>query len=154
ESVERARELAEENNALRLEIEAQLEEVQASRARIVRAADYARRRLERDLHDGAQQRLTTLGLILRSAQAQVDADADPALAGAIDEAIAELKAGLSELRDLARGLHPVLLTDEGLVPALRALAGRSPLPVKLRAPELERLPGAVETAAYFVVAEA
>jgi PAS domain S-box-containing protein len=154
ESVERARGLAEENQALRSEIEAQLEEVQASRARIVRAADYARRRLERDLHDGAQQRLTTLGLILRSARAQVDADTDPALACAIDDAIAELKAGLSELRDLARGLHPTLLTDEGLVPALRALAARSPLPVELHAPPLERLPGAVETAAYFVVAEA
>jgi PAS domain S-box-containing protein len=154
ESLERGRELAEENETLRAEIETQLEETRASRARMVRAADDARRRLERDLHDGAQQRLTTLGLILRSAQAHLDAGADPALQRALDEAIAELKAGLSELRALARGLHPTILTDEGLLPALRALTGRSPVPVKLLGPPLGRLPRAVETAAYFVVAEA
>jgi PAS domain S-box-containing protein len=112
ESVQRARELAEENEALRSEIKAQLEE-QASRARIVRATDYARCRLERDLHDGAQQRLTTVGLILRSARGQLDADVEPALASALDEAIAELKEGLSELRDLARGLHPAILRGPG-----------------------------------------
>ena len=154
ESLERGRELAEENERMRAEIETQLEEARASRARMVRAADNARRRLERDLHDGAQQRLTTLGLILRSAQAQLDAGADPALQRALDEAIAELKAGLSELRALARGLHPTLLTDEGLLPAVRALSGRSRVPVKLLGPPLGRLPRAVETAAYFVVAEA
>jgi signal transduction histidine kinase len=154
ESLDRGRELAEENETLRAEIERQLEEARASRARVVRAADDARRRLERDLHDGAQQCLTTLGLILRSAQAQLDAGAGPALQRALDEAIAELKAGLSELRALARGLHPTLLTDEGLLPALRALTGRSPVPVKLLGPPLGRLPRAVETAAYFVVAEA
>jgi PAS domain S-box-containing protein len=154
QSLDRARKLAEENDALRAKIEAQLDEVQASRRRIVRAADDARRKLERDLHDGAQQRLTTVGLILRSAQAEVDTSAHPELEHALDQAVAELKEGISELRALARGLHPAILTEEGLVPALRALAGRSAVPVKLRAPTLGRLPGAVETAAYFVVAEA
>jgi PAS domain S-box-containing protein len=154
DSLQRARVLAEENEALRAEIEAQLNEVNASRRRIVRAADYARWRLERDLHDGAQQRLTTVGLILRSAQAQLDARANPPLERTLEQAVAELQAGLSELRALARGLHPAILTDEGLVPALRSLASRSAVPAALRAPPLERLPGAIETAAYFVVAEA
>jgi len=80
--------------------------------------------------------------------------ADPTLKRTLQQAIEELQAGLGELRALARGLHPTILTDEGLVPALRALASRSPVPVKLAAPTLGRLPGPVETAAYFVVSEA
>jgi signal transduction histidine kinase/DNA-binding response OmpR family regulator len=151
---ERVRQQVQQIEGLRAELEAQLREVQASRSRIVQAADDARRRLERDLHDGAQQRLTTVGLMLRSAQARLGPAADPALAHTLEQAAGELRAGLGELRALARGLHPVILTDDGLVPALRALAGRSPVPVKLAAPALGRLPGPVETAAYFIVSEA
>jgi PAS domain S-box-containing protein len=129
-------------------------ELRQSRSRIVQAADDARRRLERDLHDGAQQRLVTLGLILRSAQGQLGAGADPALADTLRDAVEELQAGLGELRALARGLHPAILTEEGLVPALRALVARCPVPVKLLDAPVGRLPGLVETAAYFVVSEA
>ncbi len=136
------------------QIEALLREVHASRARIVQAADDARCRLERDLHDGAQQRLTTVGLILRTAQAKPGALTDPELARVLAQGIEELKAGLAELRALARGLHPAILSEEGLLPAVRALTSRSPVPVELLAPALERLPGPVETAAYFVVSEA
>jgi PAS domain S-box-containing protein len=155
-SLDESRRLASENAALREELEAQLKEVRASRARIVEAADEARRLLERDLHDGAQQRLTTLGLILRAAQAQLGAEADatPAVAQALSEALSELQAGLGEIRALARGLHPAILTDEGLVAALEALAARSPLPVKLSADRIERLPRPIEATAYFVAAEA
>jgi PAS domain S-box-containing protein len=129
-------------------------ELRESRARIVQAADDARRRLERDLHDGAQQRLTTVALMLRAAQGQLDGAANPAVADALAQAVDELKDGLAELRALARGLHPAILTDEGLVPALQALVGRAPGRVQLRADAIGRLPGAVETAAYFVVSEA
>jgi signal transduction histidine kinase/DNA-binding response OmpR family regulator len=151
---DRVRQQVRQIDGLRAQLEAQLREVQASRSRIVQAADDARRRLERDLHDGAQQRLTTAGLMLRSAQARLGPGADPALARALEQAAGELRAGLGELRALARGLHPVILTDEGLVPALRALAGRSPVPVTVTAPPLGRLPGSAETAAYFIVSEA
>jgi PAS domain S-box-containing protein len=155
-SLEESRRLASENAALRHEIEAQLKEVRESRARIVQAADEARRLLERDLHDGAQQRLTTLGLILRAAQAQLGAGAGatPALAQALRDALDELQAGLGELRALARGLHPAILTDEGLVAALETLTARSQLPVTLSADRIERLPGPIEATAYFVAAEA
>ncbi len=155
-SLDESRRLASENAALRHEIEAQLKEVRESRARIVQAADEARRLLERDLHDGAQQRLTTLGLILRAAQAQLgpDAGATPAVAQALHDALTELQAGLGELRALARGLHPAILTDEGLIAALETLTARSPLPVKLSADRIERLPGPTEATAYFVAAEA
>jgi PAS domain S-box-containing protein len=157
ESLEPVRELTHENKvlreALRAEVEAQLDEVAASRARVVHAADKARRQVERDLHDGAQQRLTTVGLILRAAQAQLDPGAQPSLERALDQAVVELQEGLSELRTLARGLHPTILTDEGLVPALRSLAARSPLSVYLHAPPLDALPEPVEAAAYFLVAE-
>ena len=153
-SVEEAQRLAAENEALRGELETQVREVRASRARIVQAGDDARRLLERDLHDGAQQRLTTLGLILRSAQAQADDDAPPELKQALGDALEELKAGLSELRTLARGLHPAILTDEGLVPALETLVARSALPVKLSAAPTHRLPPAIEATAYLVASEA
>jgi PAS domain S-box-containing protein len=156
-SLEESQRLAAENEALRAELEAQLVEVRASRARIVQAGDEARRLLERDLHDGAQQRLTTLGLILRSAQAQARTagDARAALEQALRDALAELQAGLSELRTLARGLHPAILTDEGLLPAIEALVARSTLPVKLSVRSIDgRLPRSIETTAYLVVAEA
>jgi PAS domain S-box-containing protein len=129
-------------------------ELRRSRARIVEAADAARRRLERDLHDGAQQRFTTVGLMLRTAQAQLGAATNPAPVQILGQAVDELKEGLAELRALARGLHPAILTDQGLVPALQALAGRAAGSVQLSADAVGRLPGPVETAAYFVVSEA
>lgn len=153
-SLDESRRLASENEGLRHEIEAKLKEVRESRARIVQAADDARRRLERDLHDGAQQRLTTLGLILRTAQAQLGTDAAPELTEALSDALAELQAGLAELRALARGLHPAILTDEGLVAALEGLAGRAPIPVELSAGSLPRLRSQIEATAYYVASEA
>jgi signal transduction histidine kinase len=122
-------------------------ELRASRARIVAAADEARRRIERDLHDGAQQRLVALALLLRHARATLD----PAV---LDAAIDELAAATAELRALARGIHPAVLTERGLEPALAGLAGRVPLPVHMIGPPAERLPAGVEAAAYFIVAEA
>ena len=145
--------LALENERLAAELRARVEELSRSRARIVEAGDHARRRLERDLHDGAQQRLVALSLSLRVARGRVDED--PETAGAmLDEAMAELRGTSEELRELARGIHPPVLSERGLVAALEALGGRSPLPVELVATPDERLPRPVESAAYFVVAEA
>jgi signal transduction histidine kinase len=121
-----------------------------SRARIVEAADEARRRIERDLHDGAQQRLVGVGLSLRLAARR----AEPATAVAIERCIEELMTALAELRDLARGLHPAVLTEHGLLAALQALATRSPVPVLIEADLDGRLPPTLETALYFVAAEA
>jgi PAS domain S-box-containing protein len=128
------------------------EEIRASRARIVAAGDEARRRLERNLHDGAQQRLVALSLALRLAQSKLTTDPEAATA-VLDSAREELSAALDELRELARGIHPAVLTDRGLPAALEALASRSPIPVEIEAPE-EELPRPVEAAAYYVVAEA
>jgi PAS domain S-box-containing protein len=129
------------------------DELRASRARLVEAGDAERRRLERNLHDGAQQRLVSLSLALRLAQAKLRGDpagSEQLLAGAADE----LTHAIEELRELARGIHPAVLTDRGLGPALEALAMRAPLPVQLSAQLDEPLPGPVEAAAYYVVAEA
>ena len=144
--------LALENQRLHAELRAQLDEVRASRARIVAAGDAERRRLERDLHDGAQQRLLALGLALQLARAELPegtASADELLA----DAEQELQEALHELRELARGIHPAILTDGGLTPALRTLAERTPIPVSVVATD-RRFPPAVETAAYFIVSEA
>ena len=130
----------------------QEEELRASRARIVKAGDEARRRLERNLHDGAQQRLVALSLSLRLAQAKVGSD-PPAAEAVLESAREELAAALDELRELARGIHPAVLTDRGLAAALEALASRLPIPVEIETPEVE-LPQAVEAAAYYVIAEA
>jgi PAS domain S-box-containing protein len=154
QSLEEAQRLAAENDTLRAELEVQLEEVRASRARIVQAAYEARRRLERDLHDGAQQRLTLVEMTLRSALRRLGANADPTLVSTLGQAVEELSAGAAELRALARGLHPALLTDRGLRPALEALASRSQVPVTLRCDTISRLDPSVESAAYFVVSEA
>jgi PAS domain S-box-containing protein len=132
------------------------EELRASRARIVAAGDDARRRLERDLHDGAQQRLVALSVSLRLAESKLTDDPQRA-ASILTAARDELAHALAELRELARGIHPAVLTDRGLVPALEALVDRSPLPVALDTSlhtALERLPAAIEAAAYFVVSEA
>jgi signal transduction histidine kinase len=135
------------------ELRARLEELRASRARIVEAGDAERRRLERDLHDGAQSRLVALALLLRSARTRAAASADGELAALLERAQDELQTSLAELRELARGIHPAVLTERGLEPALQALASRAPVPVTLDAGE-QRLPGPVESAAYFVVSEA
>jgi PAS domain S-box-containing protein len=124
------------------------EELGASRARIVQAGDEERRRLERNLHDGAQQRLVSLALMLRLAARRHPDDDDLARAGE------ELSHALQELRELARGIHPAVLTERGLEPALRALADRAPVPVDLDFTPTDRLPGPVEAAAYYVVSEA
>jgi signal transduction histidine kinase len=145
--------LALENERLQAELRLQLVEVRASRARIVTAADEERRRLERDLHDGAQQRLLSLGLALQLVRSQLGPAANGA-ATMLGEAEAELTAALEELRALAQGIHPAVLTEQGLGPALKTLAARSPLPVEIRHIPDERLPSPLEAAAYFVVSEA
>jgi signal transduction histidine kinase len=145
--------LALENERLKAELRARVGELRASRARIIEAGDGERHRLERDLHDGAQQRLVALALTLRLARGQLERD-PAAAAGLIEGAMGELGEALAELRELARGIRPTLLAERGLDPALRALAGRVPVQVELVGAPRERLPGQVETAAYFVVAEA
>ena len=128
------------------------EELTASRARIVHAGDAARRRLERNLHDGAQQRLVTLSLTLRLAQSRLAEDT-AAAKELLEASSSELALALEELRELARGLHPAILSDQGLGAALEALAARAPLPVELHDVPAQRLPAPVEAAAYYVVAE-
>ncbi len=125
----------------------------ASRARIVAASDETRRRIERDLHDGTQQRLVSLGLQLRGAQDAVPSG-QPGLSAELAEVATGLGEVLAELRELSRGIHPAILTDGGLAPALRALARRSSVPVRLDVSVTRRLPGRVEVAAYFIVSEA
>jgi PAS domain S-box-containing protein len=130
----------------------QEEELRASRARLVEAADDARRKLERNLHDGAQQRLVALSVSLRLAESKLLSDPQASarvLAGAREE----LMQALEDLRELARGIHPAVLTDRGLQAAVDALVARSPVPVEASVPQLE-LPPTVEAAAYYVVAEA
>ena len=129
-------------------------EVRQSRARIVEAADAERRRVERNLHDGAQQRLVALSLALRRAQAQLPAGSDGGAAATLEEAAGQLRTALAELRELARGIHPAILTEAGLGPALRSLASESPLDVTLELDLPNGLSSHVEVAAYFVVAEA
>jgi signal transduction histidine kinase len=128
-------------------------EVTSSRARIVAAADQARRRIERDLHDGAQQRLVSLALELRTAKAAVPPELGE-LGCQLDRAAAEVSGALDDLRELARGIHPPILADGGLRPALNALARRSLIPIDLAIRAEGRLPEHVEVSAYYVVAEA
>jgi signal transduction histidine kinase len=129
------------------------EQLAASRARIVEAADAERRRLERNLHDGAQQRLVSLALDLGRVEAKLDGGDPDAARRLLARAREELAVALDELRELARGIHPAILSDRGLGPALEALVGRASVPVELEAPR-ERLPERVEAAAYYLVAEA
>jgi signal transduction histidine kinase len=144
--------LALENERLEAELRANVEELSASRVRIVESGYVARRRLERDLHDGAQQRLVSLALSLRMLRGR--AARDPDLLEELDRARGELDRALEELRELARGIHPSVLTDRGLNAALDGLAQRAPLRVEFQATPANRLPDRVESAAYFVVAEA
>jgi signal transduction histidine kinase len=128
------------------------EQLTASRARIVQAGDAERRRLERNLHDGAQQRLVSLALALRLAQSRLEDD-PPAAMELLMRASEELAVGLEELRELARGIHPAILTDRGLAPAVEALAARATVPVELNGLPEERLPEPIEAAAFYVVSE-
>jgi signal transduction histidine kinase len=144
--------LALENQRLSAELRARIEELHSSRARLVEAGDSERRRLERNLHDGAQSRLVALAMKLRLARGR--AEGQPELAGLLDESSEELQAGLNELRELARGIHPAVLSDRGLAPALEMLASRAPVPVEVTADADHDLPPPVKTAIYFVVSEA
>ena len=131
-----------------------VEELRASRQRIVTAQDQERRRIERDIHDGAQQRLVSVALTVRMAQQRLDPAADPALAAGLGRTAEQLDLALAELRELARGIHPAILTEEGLGAALESLAERAAVPARVIAAPGRRLPAAVETTAYFVVSEA
>jgi signal transduction histidine kinase len=142
--------LALENQRLSAELRARIEDLRASRTRIVEAGDAERRRLERDLHDGAQSRLVALAMKLRMARRR--AEGRPDVTAILDESSAELQASLDELRELARGIHPAVLTDRGLGPALEMLASRAPVPVDVSG-DVDDLPPAVATAVYFVVSE-
>jgi signal transduction histidine kinase len=146
--------LAVENERLQAEVRAQLEAVQASRARIVEAQDDERRRIERDLHDGAQQRLVSLQLSLQMLRRDLGPDADPEAVAELEAATAEAAGAIADIRELARGVHPAILTEAGLGPALASLADRAPLPVVVTDELDRRLPTSVEAAAYFVTAEA
>jgi signal transduction histidine kinase len=142
-----------DNERLQAELRARLEELAASRARLVNAADAERRRIERNLHDGAQQRLVAVSMSLGLAAAKLLNN--PAAAGALlEEARATLNTALQELRELSRGIHPSALTDHGLATALQELAWTTPLPIQVRCGTTGRLPEPVETTAYYVIAEA
>jgi PAS domain S-box-containing protein len=132
---------------------ARANELRGARRRIIEAADAARARLERDLHDGAQQQLVNLALRLRIARGKLPADPEQA-ARLLDDAMELAAAATTELRELAAGIHPAILTHRGLGPAVERLASRIPLEVALRGLPEERLPTAVEASAYFVVSEA
>ena len=150
ESVRATAGLVLENERLAAEVRAQLAEVRASRVRIVAAADDERRRLERDLHDGAQQRLVALSLKLALARTATDPDR----AAALEQAREDVEQALGELREFARGIHPSVLREDGLDSAIEALARRAPLPVEIIGTACDRLPDAIELAAYFFVSEA
>jgi signal transduction histidine kinase len=149
----RARRLADANARLQRQVEVQLDEVRASRARIVAAGDNERRRVERDLHDGAQQRLVSLALELQVASRALGDSGDPDVRRSLERATDEAKAALAELRDLALGIHPLILTESGLGAAVESLADRTSVDVDVDIGP-ERYPPAVEGAAYFVISEA
>ena len=152
DAVAAAAALAMENERLEAELRARVVELQESRAKLIEVSMAERRRLERDLHDGAQQRLVALSVQVALAKRKLHTDPDAA-EELLDRAGGELSLALEELRELARGIHPAILTDRGLEPALQALIDRAPLDVELAEAPQERLPAAVEAAAYFVVAE-
>jgi signal transduction histidine kinase len=146
--------LAVENERLQAEALTQLEDLRASRARIVETGDAERRRLERDLHDGAQQRLLALSYDLRLTRASAEAEGDLEQATLLSSAGDEAQAALAELRELAHGIYPAILAEAGLGPALATLADEAPLPVEVGEVPSERFPGPVETAAYLTISEA
>jgi signal transduction histidine kinase len=145
--------LAIENDQLHSELRAQLTQLQGATARLAQAAETERRRIERDLHDGAQQRLLAVSIALASA-AQADRTTSPDAARQVFAAAGQqLHQAIHELRELARGIHPVILSQGGLAPALQALAARATVPVEVRCAD-DRYPEVVEAAAYYIVAEA
>jgi len=155
EGVVRVLRLALENERLESELREQLAAATESRARIVTAAEDERRRVERDLHDGAQQRLIGVMLALQQARGSADAEAAPfGLREQLDAAVGETAEAIRELRELARGIHPAILEDEGLAAAVGAMARRAGLPVEVRVTLDGRLPSLVESTAYFTIAEA
>ena len=139
------------NEQLKADLRARLEELRASRKRIVEASIETRKRIERDLHDGAQQQLVSLSVDLQLLQERIT---DAPTLELLEATRAKLSEALTNLREFARGIHPVLLTDRGLAPALEALARRAPLPVELEVELPERPPASLESAAYFLVSEA
>jgi signal transduction histidine kinase len=153
ESVGAAAALALENERLNAELRARLEDLRASRARIVEAAETERRRVERNLHDGAQQRLVSIAMALGLMERKLDTDPDAAKP-ILHEAREDLAIALQELRELSQGIHPSLLTERGLKAALGELPLRTPVPLELEVSIVERLPLQVEAAAYYVVSEA
>jgi signal transduction histidine kinase len=153
EEVAAAARLAFEHERLRAETAVQLEDLRSARARVIATGDAERRRLERDLHDGAQQRVVGIAFALRLARADLADDPDPAVLVRLDEADAEVRAALAELRQLAHGIFPAVVADEGLAAALEELAEGAPVAIALRARPDRRLAPDVEAAGYFVVAE-
>jgi signal transduction histidine kinase len=154
ETVTVAASLAIAKQRLADEVRGQLAEVQMSRARIVAAADAERRRVERDLHDGAQQRLVLTAMTLREAAERLGGNGGPDVARLLAATVDGLEAALAELRELARGIHPAILADAGLVPAIESLVQRMPMPVELVLPPIPRLSERSETAVFYTVAEA
>jgi signal transduction histidine kinase len=151
EAVGAAAGIALENGRLNAELRARLEELKGSRARVLEAGQKERKRLERNLHDGAQQRLVALSLELSLLEEQLAGD--PAARARVDEARREIAMSLEELRDVARGIHPAVLTGHGLAVALESIVARAPVPVRLTVEVEGRLPEQVEVAAYYVVSE-
>jgi signal transduction histidine kinase len=143
-----------DNQRLAGELEQRLAEVRASRARLVAAGDEERRRLERDLHDGAQQRLVSVVLLLRMAGRRYGAELPTEVRALLGGAVDELQTAITELRELARGIRPAILTEAGLAAAVRSLAARIPMEVGLSVGAVPRLDAAVEATAYFVTSEA
>jgi signal transduction histidine kinase len=154
EAVGAATKLAVHNDQLQDEVRRHLEELRASRARVVHAADAARREVERNIHDGTQQKLLSLLMGLRLTEIQLGEQADPQLRAQLAEMADQLNGAIDELRDLARGVHPAILMEEGLAAGLVSLAERAPIPVVLETLPQQRLPSEVEVAAYYVVSEA
>jgi signal transduction histidine kinase len=146
--------LALENERLQAEALAQLDQLRTSRVRIVETGDAERRQLERDLHDGAQQRLLALSYDLRLARTQAETDGDAPTGSLLTAATGQAQAALDELRELAHGIYPAILTEAGLAAALATVADAAPLPVEIRDAAQGRYPAAVETATYLLVTEA
>jgi signal transduction histidine kinase len=143
-----------DNEQLQRRIKAQLDDVATNRARLIAEADAQRRRIERDLHDGAQQRLIGVTLGLKLAEGQVGRQTEAETRQALAQAVEDLGEAVRELRDLARGIHPAVLSESGLAAALESLADRSPIPVAFSVDVPRDLPDVIAASAYFAVAEA
>ncbi|TMB88738.1 MAG: sensor histidine kinase, partial [Chloroflexi bacterium] len=152
-SVSAAASLALDNERLEAEVRARLAEVRASRVRILEAGDLAQRRLQRDIHDGAQQRLVALAIRLARLRDGREGEMSPSALQAVENVCDQLRMAIQDLRELSSGVHPALLVEAGLGPALQSLADSAAVPVRLELHLERRLPAPVETAAYFVVAE-